>query len=177
MPSVGHVAVGLVAARVTHAPERWRGATWATLLVVASCLPDVDVVAFSLGIPYQAPFGHRGALHSLAFAALCGLLLGLIAWSMDLPRSRLGLTAAVVMASHGLLDTLTDGGLGIALFRPFSEARYFAPWRPIPVAPIGRRLLAANGLHLMLHECILFLPLFVVGLWPRVKGRHATAAR
>src|SRR5688572_10480141 len=40
-------------------------------------------------------------------------------------------------ASHGLLDAMTDGGRGIAFFSPFSNHRYFLPWRPIRVSPIG----------------------------------------
>lgn len=39
--------------------------------------------------------------------------------------------------SHGLLDAMTDGGRGIAFFSPFSNHRYFLPWRPIRVSPIG----------------------------------------
>jgi inner membrane protein len=169
MPSVGHIAVGLAAARARRAPSGVPTAAWVGLLVVCSCLPDLDVLAFRFGIPYAAPFGHRGAAHSLAVAALCGLLLGLAAWAMALPAVTLGTAGALVMATHGLLDTLTDGGLGIALVWPFSNARYFAPWRPIPVAPIGARLFAAEGIHLMLHECILFLPFFLFGFWPRSK--------
>jgi inner membrane protein len=152
-------------------------AAWVVILVACSCLPDLDIIAFSFGIPYEAPFGHRGATHSLAFAAICGLLLGLVAWAMSLPAVHLGAAAALVMATHGLLDTLTDGGLGIALLWPFSNARYFASWRPIPVAPIGPRLFAARGLHLMLHECILFLPFFLIGFWPRSKGRGERGSR
>jgi inner membrane protein len=169
MPSVGHIAVGLAAARARRAPAGVPTAAWGGLLVVCSCLPDLDVLAFSFGIPYAAPFGHRGAAHSLAVAALCGLLVGLVAWAMGLPAVTLGAAAALVMATHGLLDTLTDGGLGIAFVWPFSNARYFAPWRPIPVAPIGLRLFASGGIHLMLHECILFLPFFLIGFWPRSK--------
>ena len=44
---------------------------------------------------------------------------------------------AVLGASHGILDAMTDGGLGIALLAPFANTRYFLPWAPIPVAPIG----------------------------------------
>jgi inner membrane protein len=175
VPSVGHVAVGLAATRIGRQPVP--PATWTALLVISSCLPDADVIAFSLGIPYHAPFGHRGASHSLVFAALCGALIAVAAR----PRhgaARMGLIVGLVMATHGLLDTLTDGGLGVALLWPFSDARYFAPWRPIPVAPIGPRLFGAAGLSLMLYECVLFLPLFVIGLWPRsrVAGR-ATGER
>jgi inner membrane protein len=153
-------------------------ASWAFLLVVAACLPDVDVIAFSLGIPYHAPFGHRGAVHSLVFAALGGVMFALAARPLGLPPFRVGVIVAAVMASHGLLDTLTDGGLGVALLWPFSETRYFATWRPIPVAPIGRALFAPSGLALMLHECVLFLPFFVIGLWPRARvAGHATGER
>jgi inner membrane protein len=77
-----------------------------------------------------------------------------------------------VIATHGLLDTLTDGGLGIALLWPFSNERFFAPWRPLPVAPIGLRILSRHGLMLMLYEAVLFLPVWVIAFWPR-----RTAAR
>src|SRR5438552_1401072 len=76
MPSVGHVAVGLAAARLKGIPDGFTTWSWASLLVVLSALPDVDVVAFLLGIPYGAPFGPRGAIHSLAIA----LLVGIVVW-------------------------------------------------------------------------------------------------
>jgi len=76
------------------------------------------------------------------------------------------------VASHGLLDALTNGGRGIALLWPFTNARYFAPWRPIPVAPIGLRFLSSRGLHVALVELALFSPLFVYGLWPRKTSKR-----
>src|SRR5262245_62425304 len=63
-----------------------------------------------------------------------------------------------VLASHGLLDTLTDGGLGAALFWPFDLTRYFAPWRPIPVSPIGLAFLSPYGLSVAATELALFAP-------------------
>ncbi|MEP7324822.1 MAG: metal-dependent hydrolase [Gemmatimonadota bacterium] len=49
-------------------------------------------------------------------------------------------------ASHGFLDTMTDGGLGVAFFSPFSNTRYFLPWRPVQVSPIGlSRFFTARG--------------------------------
>lgn len=168
MPSVGHLAVGLASSRLPGAPAVPR-ALWGASLALLALLPDADVLAFSLGIPYAAPFGHRGALHSLPVAAFGGLLAGVVAWSLRARAVPVALVTGLVLGSHGLLDTLTDGGLGIALFWPFSETRYFAPWRPIPVAPLGLRLLTPRGLALMLYEGVLFLPLFVVGLWPRSR--------
>jgi hypothetical protein len=59
---------------------------------------------------------------------------------------------------------MTDGGLGCALFWPFDLTRYFAPWRPIQVAPIGLAFLSPYGAIVALSEIVLFLPLFVFAL-------------
>ena len=32
---------------------------------------------------------------------------------------------------------MTSGGLGVAFFSPWDNTRYFLPWRPIVVSPIG----------------------------------------
>jgi inner membrane protein len=175
VPSIGHLAVGFAAARVKRPPVGLGAWVWTPLLVALSFLPDVDVVAFRMGIPYGAPFGHRGAFHSLAFAALVGGLLWAIARFFEVPGVTLALTGSVVVASHGLLDTLTDGGRGIALLWPFSLERYFAPWRPIAVAPIGARIFSSDGIVLMAREALLFLPLWVMAAWPpRTKRRKPT---
>lgn len=177
MPSVGHVAVGLAAARLADTPRglgRW---TWALLLVTLSLLPDLDVIAFRLGIPYGAPFGHRGAVHSVTFALVAGALVGASAVALRLSPMRIAVVSAVVVASHGLLDTLTDGGKGIALLWPFSNQRYFAPWRPIPVAPIGGRLFSLAGVRLMAYEAVLFSPLFLFAAWPRRSVSRAGGTR
>lgn len=102
----------------------------ASLLTI---LPDVDVVAFRLGIPYGSTFGHRGFTHSLLFAAVAAAI-ATVALRADRRTFALFFICA---ASHGLLDAMTDGGRGIAFFSPFSNHRYFLPWRPIRVSPIG----------------------------------------
>jgi inner membrane protein len=165
------LAVGLAAARVTPPPAGLRRWHWATLLTVVSFAPDLDVLAFRFGIPYGAPFGHRGASHSPAFAVLCGCALGLAARASSVPALPVLLTAGLVMASHGLLDAFTDGGRGVALLWPVSSERYFAPWRPIPVSPIGMGILSSRGLRVIAYELLLFLPLFVLALWPRRAAR------
>jgi inner membrane protein len=105
-----------------------------------SVLPDVDVVGFSFGIQYDDLLGHRGLTHSLAFAAVMASLGALLCAGRPAARQGKWLTwlyLFLAAASHGLLDAMTDGGLGIAFFSPFSNARYFLPWRPIAVSPIG----------------------------------------
>jgi inner membrane protein len=56
------------------------------------------------------------------------------------------------MASHGLLDALTNGGLGPALLWPFSAERYFAPITPIRVSPIGTNFFGPRALPVLLSE-------------------------
>ena len=159
MASLGHVAVGMAAARVYEGRRpSWRSAVaWSAV----SMLPDADVIGFSLGVRYEDPWGHRGATHSFAFAVIVGIAAGLIARRFKRPALRTALFAAVVLATHPLLDTLTDGGLGCALFWPFDLTRYFAPWQPIQVAPIGLAFLSPYGAIVALSEIVLFLPLFV----------------
>src|SRR5215470_12823045 len=178
MPSLGHVAIGMAAGRVwtglrCRSDERSALARSMVAFSALSLAPDLDVIAFRLGIPYSAPWGHRGAAHSIVVALALATVAALAAW---LERRRAGSgqadkllwpLCAGVAISHGLLDTLTDGGLGIALLWPFSNARYFAPWTPIPVAPIGQRMLSERGLRVVLTEAVQFAPLLVWASWPR----------
>jgi inner membrane protein len=108
---------------------------WRVSLVALSVLPDVDVIAFALGIPYSAPWGHRGAAHSLAVAALAGLAGAVAVRAWGAGALRMGIVGGLVTASHGLLDTLTDGGLGIGSCGPgrtIGSSRPGGPsqWRP-----------------------------------------------
>jgi inner membrane protein len=161
--------VGLAAGRLlsSRAGVRLGFAGAALGLSALSMAPDLDVIAFAFGIPYEAPLGHRGASHAIATAVLvAGLLAALPKRAGASRRLVLALVFGVV-ASHGLLDTLTDGGHGIALLWPFDNTRYFAPWRPIPVSPIGAGLLSTRGAYVMLVELCVFAPLWLWALWPR----------
>ena len=168
MPSIGHVAIGMAAARYDCRADATRGTLVAAMLFwsALSLLPDADVIGFQFGVAYGDPWGHRGASHSPVFAMLGGCAIGLVASALHLPGWRTGILAALVLASHGLLDTLTDGGLGCALLWPFSDERFFAPWRPLPVAPIGRAFLSSWGLHVAFWEAVVFAPFFIYALGP-----------
>jgi len=71
---------------------------------------------------------------------------------------------SLVGASHGLLDALTDDGLGIALLAPFDNTRYFFPWTPIPVSSIGLRAFLSDwGLRVIIFEIVyIWVPVIVV---------------
>jgi inner membrane protein len=134
-------------------PER----LWA-LGVLCAIAPDADVAAFALGIPYEHPLGHRGLSHSLPFAAALAAFVTLAAF----PRAREGFSRTrafaylfLATASHGLLDAFTDGGLGVALLAPFSDTRFFAPFRPIEVSPLGvARFFSARGASILANEAL-----------------------
>lgn len=107
------------------------------LSALCAVVPDADVLAFSFGVPYGSVFGHRGFTHSLAFAVLLGVAVA-YAFFRDAPnRASLAVFFSLATLSHAALDALTNGGLGVALLAPFGGARYFFPFRPVEVSPIG----------------------------------------
>jgi len=108
--------------------------------MACAVVPDADVIGFPLGVHYGDLLGHRGITHSLAFAAVLSIIISVSAPSRSLQGTKRGILALylfVATASHGVLDAMTNGGLGVAFFAPFSSARYFLPCRPIEVSPIG----------------------------------------
>ncbi|MBI5547237.1 MAG: metal-dependent hydrolase [Deltaproteobacteria bacterium] len=175
MPSIGHVMVGMAAGRL-QARQRKELVGSMLLFSVVSMLPDADAIGFKLGVPYGAPFGHRGAMHSLAMAVILAVALGLAARLARRPALRVGLVAFAALALHDLCDAVTNGGLGVALWWPFSNERIFLPWRPLPVAPIGLNgMLAPRGLRVMAAELIVFAPFLLYALVPR-RGVRAPEA-
>jgi inner membrane protein len=136
-----HGFVALAAGKLLF-PE-WMPARFWILSTVCTLLPDVDVVGFFLGVRYGTVLGHRGFSHSLLFALLVAVLVTVAAFPAVRRFSKqwwlLMACFFVSTGSHGVLDAMTDGGYGVAFFSPFSNARYFLPWRPLEVAPIGVR--------------------------------------
>ncbi|MBD0372892.1 MAG: metal-dependent hydrolase [Pyrinomonadaceae bacterium] len=165
MPSIfSHAIFATVVGRAltrAQVPVRF----W-VLTALCSMLPDADVAGFAFGIRYGSLFGHRGITHSILFALLVGVAIGIFAFR----SSRVGLSTTaliiyftLVTLSHPLLDMMTDGGSGVALFAPFSAERYFLPWRPIEVSPIGMRFFSQRGLEVIESEIVwVWLPALVL---------------
>lgn len=174
MASIGHVAVGMALGRYeANGGSTRRLVASMALFSMLALLPDADVVAFVFRIPYAAPWGHRGASHSFVFAAAVALVVAAVAKWARAPAGRWGGLAFLAVASHGLLDSLTDGGLGAALLWPFSNARLFAPVRPLPVSPIGAGMLSPRGLYVVGAELLAFIPFWAYALWPRGSARKS----
>ena len=153
----------------------WPARVW---LLGAGCavFPDADVFGVAVGIPFGSPLGHRGLSHSVIFAAgLAALVVALgFRGTPGVSRRRLWLYFFVATASHGLLDALTDGGPGIAFWAPVVDTRYFFPFRPILVSPIGIRAFFSEwGLRVLGNEAIwIGLPsLIFVGLIAIIRRR------
>ncbi len=150
---VSHGLVALTFGKIAFhndAPPR----LW-TIAVVSSILPDLDVVGFGFGIRYGDLLGHRGFTHSLLFALIWSLLIVRFASAKAERPWKLRLFFFLVTASHGFLDAMTDGGLGVAFFSPFDTTRYFFPWRPVHVSPIGLvPFLSTRGLEVLLSEVV-----------------------
>ena len=140
-------------------------------IVGAACsvIPDLDVLGFRFGIRYGDFWGHRGFTHSLLFAALLATAVTFIAFRRSLPSlRRLPLWSYLFLAtaSHGFLDAMTDGGLGVAFFSPLDTHRYFLPWTPIHVSPIGLGAFFSNrGLEVLQSELLwIWLPAAVLAI-------------
>jgi inner membrane protein len=139
---------------------------------LCSVIPDLDVIGFRFGIRYGDFWGHRGFTHSILFAALLATLVVLAAFRQGIPglgRFALWTYFFLATASHGLLDAMTDGGLGVAFFSPFNNTRYFLPWTPIRVSPIGiSRFFSHRGLEVLQSELLwIWLPaaLLILVAW------------
>lgn len=144
--------------------------------VVASAAPDLDVVAFRLGIPYAAEFGHRGFSHSVLFAFMLALAGACLCRWLNSTFRRSFLFLFVATVSHGILDAFTNGGLGVAFLWPWSGERFFAPAQVIEVAPLGlSRFLSAKGAAVLRSEFLwVWLP-FIGGAVILAASRRTVA--
>jgi inner membrane protein len=167
MPSIiSHAAVA-VAADVAFAPRGAPSYFW-SFSIICSVIPDVDGIGFFFGIPYNHVFGHRGFFHSPFFGLLLSVFLVSVFFCNLETFSKQWffyiLFFFLLSSSHGILDAFTNGGLGVALLSPFDNTRYFFPWRPIMVSPIGiEPFLSRWGLAVIKSELLwVWLPSFLM---------------
>ena len=164
---------------------------------VCSVVPDIDVIGFRFGVRYADFWGHRGFTHSLLFAALLAGAAAIATPNSSfrtdvrnpsvsgvvpqpaISRLSLWIYFFLAAASHGFLDAMTDGGLGVAFFSPFDNRRYFLPWTPIRVSPIGvTRFFTQRGLAILQTELLwIWFPsaLLVAVAW--LLRRRGSASR
>lgn len=176
MPSIiSHpaVAVGLLPVLQRFGVPRWM--FW--IGAICTIVPDFDVIGFAFGVSYGDVFGHRGFTHSLLFAAILSVIL---VYVFAQQREEVSKSACLIFlflctASHGVFDALTNGGLGVAFFAPFDNTRYFLPWRPIQVSPIGiSRFFSRWGALVLLTEIFwMWIPALLLAIGASVINRFS----
>ncbi len=133
--AIASVAIGKISLVKNMDKKFW------LLGMFCAVVPDADALGFKLGVAYESVWGHRGITHSFFFAALLSLMVIHFFYGQEKAGSKRWLTLFIFFflstASHPILDAMTSGGLGVAFFAPFNNTRYFFPFRPIQVSPIG----------------------------------------
>ena len=165
-------SVGLPAVRsrsIRGALPAWAIPVTCGLLAVS---PDLEVYAmFAWDIPRGSLFAHRGLFHSPFFLTLlCAVLAAMTAGRRF---AWLTLVWAGAAITHPLLDMLTDGGSGVLLLYPISEARLFFPWRPIHVSPLGIVRFFSRAGYILKSELPFDLAAVAAGIcgfWSRSRG-------
>lgn len=155
----GHAVVGVTLSKIIDN----KNLKWLLLAAIFSTiLPDFDVVGFRLGIPYEAPLGHRGFTHSILFAVLWALLLMYVFGKQN--KMVWFIVIFLSTVSHGILDAMTSGGEGVGFLIPFNNSRFFFPFRGIEVSPMGvKSFFSEWGLKVLFSEFkYIMLPCFLV---------------
>jgi len=128
---IGH---GVVAYTITKFAKDKVSQKLLLVAVFSSMIPDLDVIGFYIGIPYESMLGHRGFTHSILFALFWSFLL-----AKTIFRHSFSFAFPVLLTctiSHGIIDAFTTGGRGIGFFIPLSSERFFFPSRFIQVSPL-----------------------------------------
>ncbi|MGX5220896.1 metal-dependent hydrolase [Pseudomonas segetis] len=172
-----HAVVPLVVYAVFKSPPM--NLRLLVLAIILAIAPDADVLAFKFGIAYSSEWGHRGFTHSLFFAGCVAAFFMLFAKPLKSKPWVVFAMCFIACASHAALDALTNGGLGVALYWPFSTERVFFPFRPVQVSPIGvGAFFTERGLRVITSEFVwIFIPGFVIGLLGVLIRRKITARK
>jgi inner membrane protein len=165
---IGHIAIGFASARL-HGDETPRVRAWLTAGACAglAMLPDIDVLIPALYHPHGPLLDHRGLTHTPLFALCIGALVfgvGLRHLRSRRRSAQLGILAALLVASHCMLDAMAQDGRGMLFLWPLSMHRYHFPFRPLPDIPTGLQIFSQLGLRQLLIETALFLPLIADSL-------------
>ena len=160
-----------IAIAVARRPIPWR---LVIVAAVAAAAPDVD--GLFKYVWHQSPssiYAHRGAAHSLFVALAAGLLAAVFHKQLKVTSLVAGVVISAAMASHGLLDMMTDSGQPVAYLWPVSSLRLFADWRPIHSGPVHLSHLVSNGFTRLRSDVLqLIIPMFVIAIAMRVVGQR-----
>ena len=163
-----------VALAVAKRPVPW---TLVIVTAVASAAPAIDgLFKHFLGVPPHSVYSHRGACHSLFAALAAGVLAAFFHKPLGVRPLTAGVLVFAAMASHGILDMMTDMGQPVAYLWPVSSVRLFADWRPIHSAPVLiHDLVGTIAARAATDLRQLIIPMFVTALL--FRGARSLTAR
>ncbi|MGH7657856.1 MAG: metal-dependent hydrolase [Gemmatimonadales bacterium] len=169
MASIGHLAagacVGALLSRLTPVRPSWA--------ILGGCFlalsPDLDLLTSRIGIAGVHFLRHRAMTHSLVFAFVVALMIGL-AFRRRYPGARVGLFAFLAIGSHGLLDTLSLVGDGPRLLWPFLDAGVISPWQVVPGVATAADYFSILAVPTFLVELLVFAPLVVATVVLLMQG-------
>jgi inner membrane protein len=174
MPSVFSHAVAAVALGRSYTTAQLPRRFW-VLSALCAVAPDMDVMCKRFGIEYTEMLGHRGFTHSIVFAILLSGLITLLAFRKPiagLGKIKLFIFFFVATISHGVLDAMVDGTLGVAFLAPFVDSRYFLPFRPIVSSPVGWSFFSVAGALTLANEFVwIWMPSMAIIFAPYLRKR------
>jgi len=170
-----HVAVPLVARRAVGVPEGIERRLDVALVLV-SIWPDLDFATLPFEVRPGDLLGHRGLTHSIFVAIAVGLVASLL--FPKSARRRVAPLLVVVALSHPIIDALTAGDLGVALFWPITRARLSFPFALVATCPVGLdEWLGYWGLLTIANEALYIVTPLALGVafarWPERRRRLA----
>ena len=121
---------------------------------VCAMIPDLDICGMAFDSKYADFWGHRGFTHSICFAAILALCFTYTILFRRENKPMIAFYLFLATASHGVLDAMTNGGLGIAFFSPFENSRYFFPFTPLQVSEIGLDFYQFSAIKVLLIEAL-----------------------
>ena len=165
MASIAHLAAGAVCGAAYARATSSKPSHAVAVFAVVALSPDLDFLA--LNFPEGSagtPLEHRVMTHSLAFALVAGALLG---GAMTSRGRRLhGVVWTVLaLASHGVLDALTDNGPGPRLLWPFSRSPVQFAWHPLPGTEFFQEYFTPAAIPVVSAELLWSLPMLLLAWW------------
>ncbi len=170
-----HVAVPLIARRAVSIPENLERRL-DVIAVLVSIWPDLDYATLPFEVRPSDVLGHRGLTHSLFVAIAVGLVAFLL---FPKPaRKRIAALLVLVALSHPIIDALTAGDLGVALFWPITRARFVFPFSLVATCPVGLdEWLGYWGLVTIANEALyIVMPLALAVGFARLPERRTRLA-
>lgn len=135
-----HAALPVVAsAAFPGAPSYARRLAWTAAIV--GCVADLDMASLLFEVRPPSALGHGGLMHSFVAAFAFAVVAALLAFRALGVGSRAWWRVTAFLfacaASHPLLDAMTAGDVGVALFWPITSEHFVAPFKLIPSCPLG----------------------------------------